>query len=142
MNDLIKSISSEEIERITGENQKIIKQWKKGTKKISEPAARLLRLYILGEASALLGKDWDGHYFKDNQLYIPEWRRGLTPHEIRALFWQVQQIWSLKREIELLKQDIEKYTEEINALEIKAAFYRRQLVLESRFGMILQRSFS
>ncbi len=142
MNDLIKSISSQEIERITGENQRTIKQWKKGTKKISESAARLLRLYILGEASALLGKDWDGHYFKDNLLYIPEWRRGLTPHEIRALFWQIQQIWSLKREIELLKKDIEKYAEEINVLEIKAAFYRRQLVLESRFGMILQRSFS
>lgn len=141
MNDLIKSISCQEIERITGENQKIIKQWKKGTKKISEPAARLLRLYILGEASALLGKDWDGHYFKDNQLYIPEWRRGLTPHEIRALFWQVQQIWSLKREIELLKRDIEKQTEEIISLEVKADFYRRQLVLESRFGMMLQRSF-
>ena len=59
---------------------------KKGIKKISEPAARLLRLYILGDASALLGKDRDGHYFRDNLLYIPEWRRGLTPGEIRALF--------------------------------------------------------
>ena len=56
MDDLIKSISFEEIERITGENQKTIKQWKKGTKKVSESAKRLLRLYILGEASALLGK--------------------------------------------------------------------------------------
>ena len=70
MEDLIKSIDCHEIERITGENQKTIKQWKKGTKKISESASRLLRLYILGEASALLGKDWDGHYFKDNLLYI------------------------------------------------------------------------
>ena len=92
MDDLIKSISSEEIEKITGENLRTIKQWKKGTKKISKPAARLLRLYILGEASALLGKDWDGHYFRGNLLYIPEWRRGLTPGEIRALFWQAQQI--------------------------------------------------
>ena len=52
MDDLIKSISFEEIERITGENQKTIKQWKKGTKKVSESAKRLLRLYILLEASA------------------------------------------------------------------------------------------
>lgn len=29
----------------------------------------------------------------------------------------------------------------IDVLEIKADFYRRQLVPESRFGMILQRSF-
>ena len=142
MDDLIKSISFEEIERITGENQKTIKQWKKGTKKVSESAKRLLRLYILGEASALLGKDWDGHYFRDNLLYIPEWRRGLAPGEIRALFWQVQQIWSLKREIDLLNQELKKCNEEINLLEVKADFYKRQLVLESRFGMILQRSFN
>ena len=70
-----------------------------------------------------------------------EWRNGLTPHEIRALFWQVQQIWSLKREIELLKQELERRNEDINTLEVKADFYRRQLVLESRFGMILQRNF-
>ena len=142
MEDLIKSIDCQEIERITGENQKTIKQWKKGTKKIPESASRLLRLYILGEASALLGSDWNGHYFKNNPLYIPEWRRGLTPHEIRSLFWQVQQVSSLKREIGILKRDIEKHAEEINALEVKADFYRRQLVLESRFGMILKRSFS
>lgn len=138
MEDLIKSIDCQEIERITGENQKTIKQWKKGTKKISESASRLLKLYILGEASALLGTDWDGHYFRNNQLYIPEWRRGLTPQEIRALFWQVQQISSLKREIGLLKKEIEKCAEEINTLEIKADFYKNQLVLESKFGMILQ----
>ncbi len=67
---------------------------------------------------------------------------GLTPQEIRALFWQVQQVSSLKREIGVLKKEIEKLAEEINALEVKADFYRRQLILESRFGMILQRSFS
>ena len=141
MDDLIKSINCREIQSITGEDLRTIKQWKKGTKKISESATRLLKLYILGEASALLGKDWDGHYFRDNLLYIPEWRLGLAPGEIRALFWQVQQIWSLKREIELLKQELEKCTKDINDLEIKADFYRRQLVLESKFGMILQRSF-
>ncbi len=48
----------------------------------------------------------------------------------------------MKREIGMLKKDIEKYAEEINALEVKADFYKRQLILESRFGLILQRSFS
>lgn len=142
MNEIIKFISCQEIERITGENRRTIKQWKKGTKNISEPASRLLRLYILGEASALLGTDWDGHYFKDNLLYIPEWKRGLTPQEIRSLFWQVQQISSLKREINLLKKNAENYIEQINSLELKADYYKRQLILESRFGMMLQRSFS
>lgn len=98
-------------------------------------------LYIEGDASALFGKDWEGHIFRDNLLFIPEWRRGLTPGEIRSLFWQAQLVSSLKREIEQLKKELERRNNEIDSLEIKADFYRRQLVLESRFGMILQRSF-
>jgi hypothetical protein len=141
MEYLIKSISCQEIERITGEDLKTIKQWKKGTKKVPASAIRLLRLYIEGDASALLGRDWDGHVFRDNLLFIPEWRRGLTPGEIRSLFWQVQLVSSLKREIELLKEELERRNNEFDSLEVKADFYRRQLVLESRFGMILQRSF-
>lgn len=142
MECLIKSINCQEIERITGEDLKTIKQWKKVTKKVPVSAIRLLRLYIDGEASALLEKDWNGHIFKNNLLFIPEWRRGLTPDEIRALFWQGQLVSSLKTEIELLKQELERRNQEIDNLEVKADFYRRQLVLESRFGLILQRSFS
>lgn len=66
---------------------------------------------------------------------------GLTPHEIRALFWRGQQVSSLENEIELLKRELERRNKEIEMIEIKADFYRRQLVLESRFGLILQRSF-
>ncbi|SEQ61784.1 hypothetical protein [Nitrosomonas ureae] len=142
MEYLINSINCQEIERITGEELKTIKQWKKGTKKVPASAIRLLKLYIEGEASALLGRDWDGHIFKNNLLFIPEWRRGLAPDEIRSLFWQGQLVSSLKTEIELLKQELERRNNEIDILEVKADFYRRQLVLESRFGMILERSFS
>ncbi len=92
--------------------------------KVPISAIKLLRLYIEGDASTLLGKDWDGHIFIDNQLFIPEWRRGLAPGEIRSLFWQVQQIWSLKRETDLLKQELEKQNEENDILEVKAAYYK------------------
>lgn len=58
MNDLIFGIDIEEIEKITGENLKVIKQWKKGTKEIPEPSLRLLRLY-LNLYWAMNGKDID-----------------------------------------------------------------------------------
>ncbi|AEJ01579.1 hypothetical protein Nit79A3_1768 [Nitrosomonas sp. Is79A3] len=141
MNELIFGISIEEIERITGEDLKAIKKWKKGTKEIPESALRLLRLYLKGDASALLGDDWKGYRFSGNLFYVPEWKNGFPPHEIRALFCKCQQIWSLEREIELLKRELARRNEDIDNLEVKAAFYRRQLVLESRFRMILQRSF-
>jgi len=41
-----------------------------------------------------------------------------------------------------LKAELDRRDNDIDALEIKADFYKRQLVLESRFGMILERSFS
>ncbi len=86
MNELIYGINIEEIERITGEDQKVIKKWKKGTKEIPEPSLRLLRLYLNGDASALLGDEWKGYRFKGNLFYVPEWKNGFPPHEIRALF--------------------------------------------------------
>lgn len=141
MNELIQGINNEMIEQITGESEKVIKQWKKGTRKVPESAIRLIRLHAHGDASAILGKDWEGHYFRNNLLYIAEWKRGLTAHEIRALFWECQLNRSLKSEIKLLKQEINRRNEEIDALEVKAAFYRKQLVLESRFGWILEKSF-
>lgn len=142
MEDFIKSISTQEIEKTTGEKPEKIKRWKKGVTKIPESVIRLLRLYFNGEASGLLGKDWEGFYFKDALFYVPEWRRGFTPHEIRAFFWKCQLVSSLEREIKILKQEVEKQNNEIENLENKANFYRQQVILESRFGMMLQRSFS
>ncbi len=74
MNDFITSINSQLIEKVTGENQRTIRQWKKGTRKVPESAIRLLKLYVEGKADALLGKDWEGYYFQDSLLYVPEWR--------------------------------------------------------------------
>ncbi|MBP6058253.1 MAG: hypothetical protein KA524_07565 [Nitrosomonas sp.] len=142
MNDLIYGINIEEIEQITGEDPKVIKKWKKGTKEIPESAIRLLRLYLNGDASALLGDQWKGYRFMGNLIFVPEWRNGFTPDEIRAFFWNAQQISSLKNEIAVLKQELERRNNDIDLLEVKADFYRRQLILESKFGLILQRTFS
>ena len=139
--DYIKNFSIQEIEKVTGESQKIIKQWRKGTRKVPESAIRLLKLFSEGRADALLGKEWEGFYFQDCLLFVPEWRNGFTAHQIRSLFWRTQQIASLNREINLLKNELKRRDDEIDALEIKANFYRKQLVLESRFGLILERSF-
>ena len=66
----------------------------------------------------------------------------MEPTEIRAIFWQVQQVAGLQQEIRQLKQELERRSEEIDALEVKADFYRRQVALESRFGMMLEHTFA
>ena len=45
-------------------------------------------------------------------------------------------------EIRQLKEELERRSTEIDALEVKANFYRRQVALESRFGMMLERTFA
>ncbi len=140
MNDELNA-SIELIQRITGATAQTVQRWKNGTSTPSESASRLLRFHVLGDVSALLGQSWEGFYFRDGLLFIGEWRRGLEPTEIRTLFWQVQQVAGLQREIRQLKQELERRSAEIDALEVKADFYRRQVALESRFGMMLERTF-
>lgn len=141
MNDELDA-SVDLIQRITGASAQTVKRWKNGTSTPPESASRLLRFHILGDVSALLGDSWEGFHFRDGVLFIAEWRRGLKPTEIRALFWQVQQVASLKREIHQLVEKLEQRSTEIDALEVKADFYRRQVALESRFGMMLERTFA
>ncbi len=141
MNDELNA-SIEMIQRITGASTKTIKRWKNGTCTPPESASRLLRFHVLGDVSALLGQSWEGFYFRDGLLFIGEWRRGFEPTEIRGIFWQVQQVAGLQREIRQLKQELERRNAEIDVLEVKADFYRRQVALESRFGMMLERAFA
>ena len=141
MNDELNA-SIEMIQRITGASIKTIKRWKNGACTPPESASRLLRFHVLGDVSALLGQSWEGFYFRDGLLYMAEWRRGIEPTEIRAIFWQVQQVAGLQRENRQLKQELERRSTEIDALEVKADFYRRQVALESRFGMMLERIFA
>jgi len=115
---------------------------KKGTKRPSESAVRLINLFVHGKACALLGNSWNGFYFRDGLLYVPEWRNGFSAGDIRALFFRCQMVTYLESEIRLLKAELLRRNEEIDTLEIKADFYRRQVQLESRLGMMLERCFS
>lgn len=142
MDDLLYGVSVELLQEITGEDVRTIRQWKKGTKRPSESARRLVNLFAHGQACALLGNGWNGFYFRNGLLYVPEWRNGFSAREIRALFFKCQMVFCLESEIRLLKAELLRRNDEIEALEIRADFYRRQVQLESRLGMMLERCFS
>lgn len=82
-----------------------VKRWKTGRVQLPEPCRRLLALRFEGDAAALLGQDWEGFYFQNGELFIPGWKYGLNPWQIKAMFFQVQQVRALENEIRAMQDD-------------------------------------
>lgn len=85
--------------------------------------------------------DWAGWVIdRDGVLWAPDtWRRGFSPAQLRAMFFQVQLVRALESDLKHARAQLAQLSDENAALEKRAAFYRRQLVLEARLGMALCR---
>lgn len=74
-----------------------------------EMAKKLLRLRAEGDLRALGGDDWEGFYMgRDGLLYMPGWLNGWTPHDLRALFFQMQELAALRVEVRDLRLEVKK----------------------------------
>lgn len=80
--------------------------------------------------------DAGARWGRDGLLYLGEWRRGFTPHELRALFFDCQQVSTLRRERDAALRDLDALAGRIAVLERSVYWYRRQLVTESRSGAV------
>jgi hypothetical protein len=82
-----------------------------------------------------LSPDWEGWYFHERRLYAPEWRKGLTASEIRALPYP----YALEAETDRQRKEVEALKRQTDALARLAGWYRRQLSRESKLGLMLSR---
>lgn len=96
------------------------------------PSKRCLPLDLPGE--------WDGWRIDQHGvLWAPDtWRQGFTPHQLRAMFFECQQIRSYKNDIRQLRIDLAQQQDIIEDWKKRATFYRRQCTLEAQIGMALQ----
>lgn len=86
--------------------------------------------------------EWTDHgarWGNDGLLYLAEWRRGFTVHELRALFFECQQVRSLKIERDAAQRDVETLRGKIERLESRIDWYRRQVTHEARLYPLLHR---
>jgi len=86
--------------------------------------------------------DWEAagaRFGRDGLLYLAEWRRGFTVHELRALFFECQQVRSLSSEKARLERELHCAEQGKISAEHRAAWYRRQVVLEAQLGAMLRR---
>lgn len=91
------------------------------------------------ELSELLGPEWADIWLNGKYLFLPGWRTGLTPLELRQQFLLTQERFHWKREAEQLRRELERLQEALDQAEKSAWWYRRQLRLESQLGMMLGR---
>lgn len=84
-------------------------------------------------------RDQGASFGDDGLLYLPEWRRGFSIYELRALFFESQRARALDAELRTAARDLARLAAQNEVLERQVYWYRRQLVLESRMGMALAR---
>ncbi|MDY0073525.1 MAG: hypothetical protein RBR77_12875 [Thauera sp.] len=87
----------------------------------------------LGE---LLGSEWENFALTTDGLQHPCWRNPFSCADLKAMFWQCQQVAILEHEIRQLKKEITKNETARELAEQQANWYRRQLILESRMGFL------
>ena len=95
------------------------------------------------DLGTIAGCEWDGHIIWRDGLIIPGWRgEPLTPADLRATFWRLQELSTLRHECERLKTETARAEARADQQEARAEYYRRQLRLESSAGSMLARIFT
>lgn len=104
------------------------------------PAAKPSPGSLLHESldlGALFGSELDGFRFSRAGLHIPCWRGPIPVPELRSLFWNCQRLRILETDLSRLRAELEQAREAAALAESRARWYRSQLRLEARAGLML-----
>lgn len=122
---------------VCGVDVATVRRWRSGQGKPHPLAEKVLRFTLRGDAAAIFGREWVGVTISRDGLQLPGWRGPIPVGELRAAFWRLQQVESLERERARLAHELEQARAAVEAAEELAAWYRRQLVGESRLALML-----
>lgn len=113
------------IQECTGATQATAYRWKKNPESMPEAAKRLCRFAVWGDVTEVFGKGWQGFKVAHGKLYPPFFRGGFSPLEIAAMFFEMQELRYLRREIKRVEALL--VTE-----KVRAEKYRAMIVSPSR----------
>lgn len=94
------------IQQVTGAPFSTARRWKLNPAKMPDCAARLVRFAVFGDLTEILGQEWRGFEFRGGLLYPPYFRGGFTPLQIAAMFFELQELRGLRREVKMLKAQL------------------------------------
>lgn len=85
-----------------------------------------------------LHRDWRGWSLcPDGRLYFDGWKKGFEPGELAGMPYRVALIKAHERNIARLEGELARRVAECEIAERRAAFYRAQVLNESRLGFML-----
>jgi hypothetical protein len=95
-----------DIAAFLGVSLRTLARYKRHPDKMPLACKRLLRLRMEGDLRAIGGDEWEHFYITHGKLYLPEYRNGFTAHQIRGMFFEVQQVRALQNEMKALKREV------------------------------------
>lgn len=83
-----------------------ITNWRRGRPEAPYAARALLFLRLGGDMATVWGNGWEGFKMRPDAFFHPFWRRGYTPGELKAFFYQVQVFQRMERDVEDLRAEL------------------------------------
>lgn len=128
-NLLAGGIDDEILGSYLGVHRTTVSRYRNGQCVIPGAVSRLMRMRFSDDASLLLGTEWEGFRFgSDGLLYVPGWRRGFDPHELKAMFFRTQHVSHLEATIRRDEERIAHLEQEV--IDTTNAFIERPVVDE------------
>lgn len=137
--DLIAGVSDQLILDYLHIQPVTLRRWKTGKTQPPHSATLALRMLLKCALDTLGGPDWAGFTFGQGKLYLPGWRGGFDPHQIRGMFFKVQLVAHLESQTRALQARINELEQDLAAETDRAERYRGLVQQESRWGLLLGR---
>lgn len=142
-NLLAGGVDDEILASYLGVHSRTVSNYRAGRTSIPGPVARLMRMRFSNDASLLLGAEWEGfHFGSDGLLYVPGWRRGFDPHELKGLFFRMQLVSHLEATIRRNEEQIQHLEQEV--IETTNAFIEQPIaeelaLMQAQLGALMNR---
>lgn len=105
------------IQQVTGASPATARRWKARPHTMPPCAARLVRFAVFGDLEVILGSEWKNFTFSQGKLHPPFFRGGFSPLQICAMFFELQELRHLRREVSRLAADLRSHQHNSWALD-------------------------
>lgn len=100
---------------------------------------RLARFRRFLSLADVLGPAWQGFELRGDALLFPGLKYPLTADDLRSTWFRLQELSRLRCDADLLRHDLAKSEAALLMAEKNADYWRRQVSLEARCGLMLSR---